>query len=406
MIFAYLALIICGAFCIGFTIYEHKKLKQKDLDTEVYNQSLQTQKQWLEQENTRLETEYQRMINSNQIIFEQNNNLIDNQNNLKNQLNELIEQQQTLITEVEKKKQEKVDLNEQCNDKVAQMLSLNQQIETISGSLKANARAAFEQYCEALDYQYLQKETEYDLDIDKLDQLYFKRLEELDAREYGLIQERREDIEILAKLFYDKQQRMSKELQEEEAAMRADLDSIRKELEKIRATKAAAMEAQLREEEIKNQATFYTLQLNDADKRDVAYLQSIEYNLREARPLRMLIWSTFYRDKVNDLAARVGALGASGIYKITHIDSGISYIGQAKDIKERWVSHVKCSLGIDTPVTSQLYAFTREKGIDNFTFEILEKCSINELNEKEKFYIDLYQTYDFGLNANRGVSKN
>lgn len=404
MIFAYLALIICGAFCIGFTIHEYKKLKQKDLDTELYNQSLQTQKQWLEQENARLETEYRRIISSNQIISEQNDNLIENQNNLKNQLNELIEQQQTLITEIEKKKQEKVDLNEQCNDKVAQMLGLNQQIETISGSLKASARAAFEQYCEALDYQYLQKETEYDLDIDKLDQLYFKRLEELDARERGLIEERREDIEILAKLFYSKQQSMSKELQEEEAAMRADLDSIRKELEKIRATKAAAMEAQLREEEIKNQATFYTLQLNDADKRDVAYLQSIEYNLREARPLRMLIWSTFYRDKVNDLAARVGALGASGIYKITHIDSGISYIGQAKDIKERWVSHVKCSLGIDTPVTSQLYAFTREKGIDNFTFEILEKCGINELNEKEKFYIDLYQTYDFGLNKTRGNS--
>ena len=402
MVFAFIALIICGAFCIGFTIYEHKKLKQKDLDTEVYNQSLQTQKQWLEQENAKLETEYRRIINSNQIIFKQNDDLIENQNNLKNQLNELIEQQQTLITDIEKKKQEKVDLNEQCNDKVVQMLSLNQQIETISGSLKASARAAFEQYCEALDYQYLQKETEYDLDIDKLDQLYFKRLEELDARERGLIEERREDIEILAKLFYSKQQSMSKELQEEEAAMRADLDSIRKELEKIRATKAAAMEAQLREEEIKNQATFYTLQLNDADKRDVAYLQSIEYNLREARPLRMLIWSTFYRDKVNDLAARIGALGASGIYKITHIDSGISYIGQAKDIKERWVTHVKCSLGIDTPVTNQLYAFTREKGIDNFTFEILEKCSINELNEKEKFYIDLYQTYDFGLNKTRG----
>jgi hypothetical protein len=45
----------------------------------------------------------------------------------------------------------------------------------------------------------------------------------------------------------------------------------------------------------------------------------------------------------------------------------------------------------------------RAKGIDNFTFEILEKCSIAELNEKEKFYIDLYQTYDFGLNGNKGI---
>ena len=397
--------IICALLGLGgvsYAVWTKSQCIKLDQQTENDNKLLKERQKAFQLEYIALQDRYNHLEHSNQIISEQNNNLIENQNILKNQLNELIEQQQTLITEIEKKKQEKVDLNEQCNDKVAQMLSLNQQIETISGSLKASARAAFEQYCEALDYQYLQKETEYDLDIDKLDQLYFKRLEELDARERGLIEERREDIEILAKLFYDKQQKMSKELQEEEAAMRADLDSIRKELEKIRATKAAAMEAQLREEEIKNQATFYTLQLNEADKRDVAYLQSIEYNLREARPLRMLIWSTFYRDKVNDLAARVGALGASGIYKITHIDSGISYIGQAKDIKERWVSHVKCSLGIDTPVTSQLYAFTREKGIDNFTFEILEKCGINELNEKEKFYIDLYQTYDFGLNKTRG----
>lgn len=38
--FAYLALILCSVFCIGFTVYEHNKLKQKDHDTELYNQSL------------------------------------------------------------------------------------------------------------------------------------------------------------------------------------------------------------------------------------------------------------------------------------------------------------------------------------------------------------------------------
>jgi hypothetical protein len=139
--------------------------------------------------------------------------------------------------------------------------------------------------------------------------------------------------------------------------------------------------------------------------RDISYLKSIEFNLREPRPLRMLIWTTFYRERFNALATRVGASGACGIYKLTHKESGISYIGQARDIKARWSDHIKCSLGIDTPVTSQLYAFTREKGIENFTFEILEKCSTEELNEKEKFYIDLYQTYDYGLNGNKGISK-
>lgn len=132
-------------------------------------------------------------------------------------------------------------------------------------------------------------------------------------------------------------------------------------------------------------------------------MRSIEDNLRDPRPLRMLIWTSFYRDQTNELATRLGAVGTSGIYKITHKESGFSYIGQARDIKERWVTHIKAGLGIDTPTTSKLYAFMREKGVENFTFEILEKCSIGELNEKEKFYIDLYQTYEYGLNSNRGI---
>ena len=208
-------------------------------------------------------------------------------------------------------------------------------------------------------------------------------MQELIADESGLLEEQRKDLDALRDLFFKKQETMNKEYQEEEKKLLQDLSIVREELEKIRATKAAAMEAQLREQEIKDKATFYTLQLNEADRRDVAYLQSIEFNLREARPLRMLIWSTFYRDKVNDLAARVGAIGASGIYKITHIDSGISYIGQAKDIKERWVKEVKEALGIDAPATNKRCNFMREKGVDNFTFEILEKCSIQELDEKE-----------------------
>lgn len=395
MIFIYIALALCGVTCIGFTVYGYKRRIQKNEDALKYNREIEEERQALEQDLEKLKEEYKHHCDLASLLYEQLDDLDKDQMIARKIIKELDEQKQSLYMEVEIKKQEKQGLE-------AQMTTLNRSIEELSGSLKAAARASFEQYCDALDYQYQQKEQEFDTEVAILDQTYFNRMMELDAKERELLQEQHKDIDALKQLFYDKQESMSKELHEEEEKMRADLATIRTELEKIRATKAAAMEAQLREEEIKNQATFYTLQLNDADKRDIAYLQSIEYNLREARPLRMLIWSTFYRDKVNELAARVGAIGACGIYKLTHIESGISYIGQAKDIKDRWVTHVKCSLGIDTPVTSQLYAFTKEKGIDNFTFEILEKCNINELNEKEKFYIDLYQTYDFGLNKTRG----
>lgn len=285
------------------------------------------------------------------------------------QLNQLLQQKQIVNAEIEIKQ--------------AQMETLTQNIDSLSSSQKEAARAAFEQYCDTLDFEYKEKEREFDVCIENLDNLYNKRHDS----------------------FLREMARNEQELNRKREECERDLDIIRSELAKIKSSRAAAIEAQLREQEIKNKATFYTLQLNEADRRDVAYLKSIEFNLREARPLRMLIWSTFYRDKLNDLAARVGAVGACGIYKITHAESGISYIGQAKDIKTRWSDHVKCALGIDTPVTSQLYAFMREKGVDAFTFEILEKCSTAELNEKEKFYIDLYQTYDYGLNGNRGVGK-
>lgn len=44
----------------------------------------------------------------------------------------------------------------------------------------------------------------------------------------------------------------------------------------------------------------------------------------------------------------------------------------------------------------------QEDGIWNFSWELLEKCSREELDEKEKFYINLYKSYDYGYNSNRG----
>jgi hypothetical protein len=287
----------------------------------------------------------------------------------------------------------------------AQITALSSSVEQMSDDLKATVRAAFEQYCDTLDFEYKEKEREFDGDIAILDNLYCEHhdafLRQVAEHEQSLERRRNEVESSLATM----RSELVSELAEERKQLELELTAIRVELDKIKASKAAAIEAQLREQEIKDQATFYTLQLTEADRRDVAYLKSIEYNLREARPLRMLVWSTFYQKRLNELAARVGASGACGIYKLTHTESGISYIGQAKDIKARWAEHCKCALGIDTPVTSTLYAFMREKGLDNFTFEVLEKCNATELNEKEKFYIDLYQTYDYGLNGNRGVGK-
>ena len=44
----------------------------------------------------------------------------------------------------------------------------------------------------------------------------------------------------------------------------------------------------------------------------------------------------------------------------------------------------------------------QEIGIWNFSWELLEACPREQLNEKEKYYINLYQSQDFGYNSTKG----
>ena len=83
--------------------------------------------------------------------------------------------------------------------------------------------------------------------------------------------------------------------------------------------------------------------------------------------------------------------GICGIYKITNNFNGYSYIGQSVDIKRRWYEHSKISTH-----KNEMYCFQnalKKYGVENFTFEILEECPREQLNEREKFYIKQYRTF-------------
>lgn len=60
-----------------------------------------------------------------------------------------------------------------------------------------------------------------------------------------------------------------------------------------------------------------------------------------------------------------------GIYKITNLITGEHYIGQSKNIDERWKAHCKCGLGIEAPATNVLYNSMQKDKVWNFTFEVL-----------------------------------
>lgn len=56
------------------------------------------------------------------------------------------------------------------------------------------------------------------------------------------------------------------------------------------------------------------------------------------------------------------------------------------------------------PQRNQLYAAMQEYGLDSFSFELLLECTPKELNEKERYFIQLYNSDVTGYNVNKGVS--
>ncbi len=91
-----------------------------------------------------------------------------------------------------------------------------------------------------------------------------------------------------------------------------------------------------------------------------------------------------------------------GIYKITNNINGKSYIGLSTNIKKRWKKHKQKNY-IEYFKDKPLYRAFNKYGIDNFTFEVLEECSIEELSKKEIYYIDKYDSFGKnGYNATLG----
>ena len=66
--------------------------------------------------------------------------------------------------------------------------------------------------------------------------------------------------------------------------------------------------------------------------------------------------------------------------------------------------HCQKGLGVDTPQDNKLYNAMQEYGLEQFTFELIEQCSKDELNKKEKYYIELYNAKVFGYNSQGGNS--
>ncbi len=166
----------------------------------------------------------------------------------------------------------------------------------------------------------------------------------------------------------------------------------------------AYIEEEKRREEMNSQLDFYRLTLTESEINDVIRLMEFSSSISRPDVLRKLIYKTYFEKQMNDLLGRVVGANSevSGIYKITHIESKKSYIGQTTNIKDRWRTHLKRGLGIDTPITNKFYSSMMQLKPWNFTWEVIEYCPKEQLNEKEKYWIDFHQTNSWGWNSKGG----
>lgn len=166
----------------------------------------------------------------------------------------------------------------------------------------------------------------------------------------------------------------------------------------------AATKAQLRDREKEQKLDFYKLSISDADLEDIQKLESIKLMLHNPTVLNKLIWSTYFQKQTTEMCNRILGTTAKvcGIYKITNLKTKQCYIGQSVDIAQRWKDHCKCGLGIDSWASNKLYKSMEADGLWNFTFELMEQCPRESLNEAERRWIEIYQADKYGLNGTIG----
>ena len=84
-----------------------------------------------------------------------------------------------------------------------------------------------------------------------------------------------------------------------------------------------------------------------------------------------------------------------GIYKIICESNGSVYVGSSSDIKKRWSSHKSKIKKINH--NPKINNCIKKYGKDNFSFHIIEECSVVNLIEREQFWADDFKGNGFRL---------
>lgn len=155
--------------------------------------------------------------------------------------------------------------------------------------------------------------------------------------------------------------------------------------------------------EEKQKITSFNIPLTEQAKADIKRLREIRELIFEKDTVSKIIWKGYIEKPLSKMLKMFPkSAEITGIYKLTCGPTGEIYIGQAVNIADRFKQHIKKGLGIEITKT-KLYDAMFAHGVENFTFEILEQCAADKLNQEEKYWIEFFNSKEYGLNTLGGI---
>ena len=275
---------------------------------------------------------------------------------------ERLNQQKKALEEVEQKlascKQQNYTLDTEISNKLIQVSAIQERYDTLTTNLS-------------------QIQNTYDVLVKQAEQNYAAELEELKRKN----QEEIDEANLITQVAINK--------------VNGQIDDC----QKLYASLVASYQVANEESDARRH-----VQISLATREDIDFmLNYVSPRLKNPTIISKLIWSEYFQKPTNDMLDYVlPSRDCAGIYKITNDETKEAYIGRSVSVRKRLTDHIKSSLGIDTIADQHVHQVMREKGIWNFTFELIEECSREKLNEREKYYIEFFHTDQYGYNQKAG----
>ena len=135
----------------------------------------------------------------------------------------------------------------------------------------------------------------------------WKEQREQQVEQYYKIKKDKLDIQFQQqqKLMHDAIAQSNQEFQVHKQIIQQQKDELNQEIETLRASLSAGVEARLRQQEKKDKLNFYKLSISDSDLSDVQKLENLKSSFHKPVVLSKLIWTQYFQKQMTQLCDRV-----------------------------------------------------------------------------------------------------